>query len=269
MPSLADALALARAKLTGGRFGPATTHAVVNGHERCEPDGLALIGQAGSSSDAYSLARVFASECGSLPTTYAWCIGEAVQNSARAAGLSIFSRVTNPGAAYPLANRGYYGEQRTRWCSTYRDPLAWHHEVALAVLKNPDLDVSKGARRWISCKVQDGGVQNGRPLKNDSKGIVESWAGDGYEWVGPIHDRVTGVEIIDPYLQCMFRYVGKGAKTAPALAMIDERRRSAFVAKTIDGKPVDGGARDHDHANIGPIVLAAAGAWFAHTRGFI
>jgi hypothetical protein len=264
--SLADALSLARAKMTAGHFGPKTTMRVVNGHNRCEPDGLTLIGQSGSSSDAYSLARVVASECGTLPTTYAWMICEGVINECAHAGISIFSKVTNPGAAYPLANKGWYGEQRTRWCATSKDPLEWHHEVALAVLRNPSTQLAQGARRWISCRVQDGGSQGGHDLPTDAKGIVSKWGAEGWEWIGPTFDRLTGVEVIDPYLQCMFRFVGAGkVQLGPANAMIDERRRKAFTAKNTAS---EGGGRHDDGSSLGPIAVAAAGAaLYAATKG--
>lgn len=269
MTALADALALARAKLTDGRFGPATTTKVVNGHERCEPDGLTLIGTSGSSSDAYSLARLIASECGTQPTTYAWCVAEATRNSAEAAGISIFRRVTDPGAAYPLANKGYFGEQRTRWASTKQDPKKWHHEVALAVLKNRTMNLAKGARRWISCKVQDGGVQNGKPLSNDAKGVSTSWAKDGYQWVGPIFEPQTGEELVDPYLLCLFEFVGAGkADPARGLAMIDERRASKFTAKNV--APGEGGGRDMAHPSAVVVLSAAAAALgLAHVKGLV
>jgi len=269
MGTLAQALELARAKLTDGYFGPRTTTKVVNDHERVEPDGLTLIGKSGSSSDAYSLARLIASECGTQPLTYQWCVAEATRNSAQAAGISIFSRVTNPGAAYPAANKGYYGEQRTRWASTKQDPKVAHHEVALAVLSNPSMNLAKGARRWISCKVQDGGVQNGRPLSNDAKGIQTSWAKDGYQWVGPIFEPQLGQELIDPYLLCLFEFVGQGkADPARGLAMVDERRRSSFTAKNVE--PGEGGARDMAHVGV-PVMLfgAAAALGLAHWKGMV
>jgi hypothetical protein len=268
MGSLADALAMAKAKLAGGkRFGPATTHKVVFEHDRAELDGLTLIGQSGSSSDAYTLARIVASECGTLPTTYAWAICEAALAEADAAGKSVFAKVTTPGAAYPTANKGYYGEQRTRWCSTYRDPLEWHHEVALAVLRHRSLKLVHGARRWISCKVQDGGVQNGKPLGHDAKGIVEKWGAEGWEWIGPVFDQTTGgVELLDPYLQCMFKLVGKGkARTDHALAMVDERRRSKFEAKH---DPSDGARHDEGGVDFLPVAAAVGGALYLGARNW-
>lgn len=269
MGTLAQALELARAKLTDGYFGPRTKTATVNGHERVEPDGLTLIDQSGSSSDAYSLARLIASECGTQPLTYQWCVAEGTRNSSNAADISIFRRVTDPGAAYPTANKGYYGEQRTRWASTKQDPKVAHHEVALAVLSNPTMNLAKGARRWISCKVQDGGVQNGKPLPNDAKGIITSWSKDGYQWVGPIFEPQLGQELIDPYLLCLFEFVGAGkADPARGLAMVDERRKSAFTAKAV--APDEGGARDMAHLGM-PVVLGAfaAALGLAHWKGIV
>lgn len=263
--TLADALAVARAQLQGGYFGPRTTTKVVNDHQRNEPDALTLIGQAGSTADAYSLARVIASECGTLPTTYGYCIAEGVMNECKAEGVSVLSKVTTPGKAYPLANPGYYGEQRTRWCATSKDPLKWHHEVALAVIRNPNVRLTAGARRWISCSSQDAGMQNGRPLPTDAAGIVKSWAADGWQWIGPVFDDLTGVELIDPYLQCMFHNVGKGnVDTRPALAMIDERRKSRFIAQHHDQ-----GARHDDGEGLGGVVLAGAALAAAHVKGIV
>lgn len=264
MALLADVLAVARAKLTDGRFGPATTHREVNGHDRVEPDALTLIAQAGSTADAYTLARVVASECGTLPVPYAFCICEGVQNACKLSKVSILHKVTTPGAAYPLANPGYYGEQRTRWCASRQDPRVWHHEVAKAALAHPELQLAQGAVRWISCKVQDGGVQNGKPLGHDAAGIIKTWGQDGYEWIGPVRDRVTGIELLDPYLQCMFKHVGKGnAQTAPALAMLEERRR-AKPPKA--GASATDGARDADGESILPVLVAGAAAAYFGAR---
>jgi hypothetical protein len=255
--SLADALAVAKAQLQGGYFGPRTTTKVVNDHQRNEPDALTLIGQAGSTADAYSLARVVAAECGTLPTTYGYAICEGVLNECKAAGVSVLTKVTTPGVAYPNANKGYYGEQRTRWCATSKDPLKWHHAVALAVISNPNVRITSGARRWISCNSQDAGMQNGKPLPTDAMGIVKSWATEGWAWIGPVFDELTGVELLDPYLQCMFHQVGKGnVDTQPALDMIAERRGSKFVAHV----DTEHGSRHDDGEGLGGVLLAGGAA---------
>jgi len=258
--ALADLLSLARAKLTGGRFGPATTHKVVNDHDRVEPMAAQLVAAVaglGGTEDSYTLARVIASEAGNLAMIAQLCIADAVLNECAAAKVSVLHKVTTPGAAYPLANAGYYGEQRTRWCASRVDPKEAHHEVAKVALGNRALAITRGARRWISCKVQDGGSQNGKPLAYDAVGIVKKWGGEGWEWIGDLFDPL-GVELFDPYSQCMFKLVGAGkANIDKGVAMVEAHRK----LRPKPAAPVpDGGGRDADGESILPVVLAAGAA---------
>jgi len=251
---LDDILAPARAALTAGRFGPATTHRVVNGHDRTEPDAATLIAQSGESEAVYTIARVLASEVGNQPTTYAYCVAEALIREAAASSLSVLKKVTTPGAAFPTANAGYFGEQRTRYCASSKDPQKWHVEVARAALAHHDMNLSRGARRWVSLGTMDGGVQNGNALAYDADGIITKWAGDGWQWVGDIYHPTTGELLILPYKLCLLAFVGKGkVNTAPALAMVDQGRR---------GGPTDlsGAGRDDTGEGGGLWVAVAAAA---------
>ncbi len=259
MAKLDDILAPARAALTAGRFGPATTHRVVNGHDRTEPDAATLIAQSGESEAVYTIGRVLASEVGNQPTTYAYCVAEALIREAGVSGMSVLKKVTTPGAAYPTANPGYFGEQRTRYCASSKDPLKWHIEVARAALNNHDFNLSRGARRWVSLNVMDAGVQNGNALAYDADGIITKWAGDGWQWVGDIYHPTTGELLILPYKLCLLAFVGAGkANTAAALAMVDQGRR---------GGPTDlqgsGAGRDDTGEGGGRWVAVAAAAAIA------
>jgi hypothetical protein len=217
--------------------GPATSPREVAGHVRREPDAATCIARSGRPADPYILARILESEAGSQPLTYRYCIGEAVLNDMAATGDTLLQLATGG------INPNHFGAQSGRHCATSQDPRLPSYLVAEAVLarRGSPLGLAKGARRWFSPRTQDGGTQGGKPLKFDAVALVKKRAGEGWEWVGDIFHPNTGEWLIDPYLLCLFKWVGKG-KAIPTrgLAMVELGRKSPR------GKsgPLDEGTRD-------------------------
>jgi hypothetical protein len=219
MSRLDDALAPARALGPQGLVPYPTgqgRRVEADGYLYMAPSAATLIGQSGLGMDVRVLAGVMASEAGSLPTTYRYAIGETVLNECRAKGYTTLRRVTGDGK-----KQGHFGEQSGRWCASSRNPTRADVAIAQAVVATYNLNVTRGARRWVSLKVMDGGYQRGKPLAYNALSLLKKWGDEGWQWVGPIVDD-RGVELIDPWLQCHLALVGKGK--------VDHDRHERLVA---------------------------------------
>lgn len=201
--------------LVGGRW---TTQEDDSGYLYVEPPLATFAGGLGASQDEAALAALVASEVGSLPVQYLYAVAEVGINEAAARGISIATLLT--GAPKP----GHCGEQRGRWASTSRQPSAKHLLAARLAHAGTASGFTRGARKFFDPKVQDGGLQRGRPLSFDAIGIVRKWYGEGYKWVGPITVPFLGTMLIDPYRLFLMAKTGVSQEEAEA-AIQDGRRR--------------------------------------------
>jgi hypothetical protein len=121
----------------------------------CDPESLAS--EAGTTVEAYSLARAIHSEEGSSSNTTKIAVAFAIVNYARGTGQTITSLVTY--AKHP-DHSGYYGTQADidpdsdrykrsdRYCSTAADPYAADLAIAEAVLGGQLDDITDGATQF-------------------------------------------------------------------------------------------------------------------------
>jgi hypothetical protein len=225
VPGLDEMLLPVRAAFVRGDVSPKGKIVTVDGHDRIEPSNAELARARGLTADENALACVVAAEAGGLPSPYGLCIAEIVLREAATRGTTVAALVTGIGK-----NKGYCGEQRTRWCSSRANPRIWHLEVARVAMRHRAFNLSRGARRWVGLRVMDRGLQNGKPLSYDAEGILRKWGAEGWEWVGEIHHPDTGEWLIDPYLQCMLRHAGKGK------ADIDRGLRMVAAARARNGR---------------------------------
>lgn len=137
--------------------------------------------------------------------------------------LSLEARVTMLGLrrrwtflAYPA--EGYFGRQNGRWCSSWQPPTLRSVAAARAAIAGAGLELARGARRWVDCRVQDSGWQAATKLDHDAEQVVRSRYGEGWRWVGPVQG-------IDPYDLCLMGR--RGVVLDQALAMIEQGRKDA------------------------------------------
>jgi hypothetical protein len=223
-PAARLALAMERVRSASGRScsGPPNPAATWPGstYEYRVVDALAWAAAAGLDGDESGMAWALASEADrvDLYPQYALAIGEAIWNDAQAnTGGSVHRRVTMAGVRLKGGKRppaeGHYGRQSGRWCSSWQRPTERHVVAARAVLgamRESSPLIGHGGRRWIDGRVMDRGFQAGKRLRHDAEGIVRAWGAEGWQWVGPILDG-RGELLLDPYVLCLFRFVGRGA----------------------------------------------------------
>lgn len=169
--------------------------------------------------EAYTLARVIASEQGSAAPIVLLTVGDCDLNRAEAQRVSLVAMVT--------AGSGFYGRQgsigaggRARPVATSRDPSVRHLRAARLLLSGEARGVALGARRYFDPK-----AQLSLWLKGDASNpmtVLERWTynkewgrrtrdadgrrvdtlgparSGGEEWVGPI-------EGVNAYTHMMFR----------------------------------------------------------------
>ena len=221
---------LARIKATPNKWIlPRTKRAVVDGYERAEPRADEWCRLAGVSKDEGALARMIASETGSLPPQYLLAVAEAVINESKVKNITPFQRITMEGIVLkggkPAKSAGYFGRQSGRWCASIGDCTQRHLEAARVALSDHP-KVARDARRWVDGKVMDRGLQGGKPLAYNAVTLVEKWGREGWEWIGHVYESDGMTLLFDPYILMLFRFVGKNANIERAvLAMKDGRRR--------------------------------------------
>lgn len=127
---------------------------------------IKLARQAGTTVEAYSLARNMASE-GYSGDDYALAmmvIGTVGKNVAMQ---------KNPTAHFPIttlltysqyqAVRWRYGEQSGRWAATTQDPTRWHVLLAEAIIRGEIPDITQGGVKYVD-PWPPGATQRGKPL---------------------------------------------------------------------------------------------------------
>lgn len=155
-----------------------------------------LAAQAGMDLEAYSLARLVASEAGSQPPVVQLAVAEAIRNRAVAKRTSITALLV---ADKTPSQSGFYGRQLGRVAATTRDPNEQNVAAAIHALRGSN--VTKGATHFFDPQAQDRGTQAGTPLRPTEE-IISRFQAEGLQWVGP-------VEGINPFKLALFKKVSK------------------------------------------------------------
>lgn len=220
--ALAYLLILPKTTYPGWRW---SDHKTAGGYEHHQPTARYVCAEAGLEADVGILACAAASEFRQdhPAELLAGCNAIITDARERKVPISIESRVTMLGlrrkwnklwTAYPAA--GYLGRQSGRWCSSWQKPSLRTVEAARLALQGVGMELAQGARRWIDGRVQDGGVQAGKRLKDDAVAILRSRYSEGWRWVGPMAG-ITSYRLI---------LLGRrGRPVEEALAMVEEGRR--------------------------------------------
>lgn len=200
----------------------------VDGYERAEPEAIDWCNAAGLELDVGAAASVVASEVARLPPQYRLAVVHATANEAMARFGD--DELMPSGAVLRLVTgdrrkeyAGHFGRQSGRWCATIESPRVC--DVVAAKLAVHSTDWTRGARRWVDPMVMDRGRQNGKPLAYNGKTIIEKWALDGWEWVGPFFEPDGKTTLIDYYRLMLFRKVPKPDVDAAIAAVLEGRRR--------------------------------------------
>lgn len=195
--------------------------------------------------DDLSLAACVASEVGSLPGQYQYAVGEAIANEASANNMTLTSLLAGSGKA-----PGHYGQQSGRYAATTQPPSFRNLVAARLARQNAGARFTKGARRFLDLKVQDGGIQAGKPIQ-PSENVIRSRYNDGWKWVGPLHDPDTGEWLIDSYILFLMSRDGKYTLDDSLAELNEGRKRWKFGGTVANIVPTNGGG-------VGLILLAGA-----------
>jgi hypothetical protein len=134
-----------------------TTTADSNGDIQADPNDLArqaadTLGIADTSVEAYSLARMCASEGESYSPATKAAICWVALNVANARNTSVTALLTDDTNAH---GQGLYGKQTGRWASTINDPYEGDWNIALNVLTGATPDPTNGATHYFEPSLQD------------------------------------------------------------------------------------------------------------------
>lgn len=146
-----------------------------------DPDTLArqaadTLGIADTSIEAYSLARMLASEEESAtPATKAALAWVAI-NVSNARNTSVTGLLTDDNNAH---GQGKYGKQVGRWASTATDPYEQDWNVALNCLTGDTPDPTAGAVHFFRPTLQDELLSLGK-VRASATDIDVSWGGNGF-----------------------------------------------------------------------------------------
>lgn len=117
----------------------------VDGQSPADPRGLAF--GLDMTDDAYSLARMVASEAGGLPEIAQIAVAWATKNYVRARGRSFVGVLT----AATHGPKGFFGQQsQGRYASTARDSTSTSRSIAESVIRGSVTDPTDGAQQWDS-----------------------------------------------------------------------------------------------------------------------
>lgn len=165
-----------------------------------------------------ALAACVQSEVGSLPSQYKYAVAEAIHNDALARGETLLTRLTS-GTKAP----GHFGQQSGRFAATSQKPTGKSLAAARLARAGAARGFTRGARRFIDPKVHDGGIQAGKSIPT-AEAVIRSRYNEGWKWVGPLHDPVTGEWLIESYVLFLFSKSGT-ASLDEALAELDAGRK--------------------------------------------
>lgn len=196
--------------------------------------------------DLYSVARCVSSEAPAAPAAVL-ATAEAIWSEAGAAKLSAWALLTGRTAASYAWTQGAYGEGHGRFASTRRTPTA--RSLLAARMAREGSTIARGARRWFAPRINDSGHQGSRTLK-DAITIAQTWAADGWQWVGP-------VEGVDSYVTCFLAKVPRADPTA-MIAMIKAGRAGAVQVGPTPGAPPSSAGATVAGAAVAELAIGAA-----------
>lgn len=150
-----------------------------NGDVPDDPDALArkaadTLGIADTSVEAYSLARMCASEGESYNAATKAAICWVAVNVSNSRNTSVTALLTNDSNAH---GQGKYGKQTGRWASTASDPYAVDWNIALNVLTGATPDPTNGATHYFEPTLQDKLLSLGKVSTSGSQKESE-WASE-------------------------------------------------------------------------------------------
>lgn len=173
-----------------------------------------LAEEAGIDLQTYALGRLVESEYGGGPPAALVAIAQIAINRARTKGLSVAAMLTQD---LKSGESGFFGRQRGRWASTSLDPTKRSIAAARVAQLLPDL--SAGAMRFFDPKVQDRGMQAGKPLELDAIGVIKKWGQEGWRWIvgAPLYQYG-----VDPY---QLMVLGKATNASATVATVQDAIR--------------------------------------------
>lgn len=164
------------------RVGSATSKSETVGHTYVSESPSTLAEAASVELDAYSLARMVASEYGSASSVTQLAVAECAVNYAHLRNKTITELLTY--SQFSAAN-GHYGEQVGRWAATGKDPN--HRNLAAAKAAIAGSNVTNGAVDFFEPRGQIvGNAQGTGFVRQSALAYIAARDAEGLAWVGDI-----------------------------------------------------------------------------------